>query len=157
MDPAHLHLLVNHLPMLGALFALPLLLLAIWRRQEPWVFGAAALLLLLGAGGAVVAESSGKDAEGAIEQLPGVSEDLVHEHAGRAEIATPLAVTTALAGVGVLGWSLRRGDVHPLAAVMVLLMAVGTATAMAWVGQAGGLIRHGELRAGAGTQQSQRR
>ena len=149
MDPAQLHLLVNHLPMLGAFLAIPLLALAIWRRREPWVLGAAALVLLFGAAGAIVAENSGKQAEQAIEQLAGVSEDLVHEHADRAQQATPLAVTTALAGLGVLGMSLRRGDVHPLAAGMVLIMAVVTTGAMVWVGQSGEVIRHDEVRNGA--------
>ena len=146
MDDTHLHLLVNHLPILGSFFALPLLLLALWRRQEPWLFAGAALLLLIGGGAAVVAEESGEGAEEAVEHLPGVSEALIHEHEERAEIATPLGVVTGLVALGVTAFSLRRRQTWLPGGVVVLLLTGATAGTMAWVGQSGGLIRHTELR-----------
>lgn len=146
MDATHLHLLVNHLPILGTFFALPLLLLALWRRAEPWLFVGATLLLLAAAGGAVVAEESGEGAEETVEHLPGVSEALIHEHEERAEVATPLAVVTGLAALGVAVFSLKRRQTWLPGGAVVLLLTGATAGAMAWVGQSGGLIRHTELR-----------
>jgi peptidoglycan/LPS O-acetylase OafA/YrhL len=146
MDATHLHLLVNHLPILGSFFALPLLVLALWRRQEPWLFAGAALLLLIGGAAGVVAEESGEGAEEAVEHLAGVSEALIHEHEERAEVATPLAVITGLAALGVAALSLRRRATWLPGGAVVLLLTGVTAGTMAWVGQSGGLIRHTELR-----------
>jgi len=151
MDATHLHLIVNHLPIMGSFLAVPVLILALWRRQEPYVFAAAALLLALGGVGAVVADQTGDRAEEAVEDLPGVSEHLIHEHEERAEVAVPLAVVTGLAGLAVLGWSLRRREVSLPAGGVVLVLAVATAGVAAWTGQAGGLIRHTELRADGAT------
>lgn len=150
MDATHLHLLVNHLPILGSFFALPLLALALWRRREPWLLAGAVLLLVVAAGGAVVAEESGEGAEEAVEHLPGVDEAMIHDHEERAEVAVPLAVVTALAGLVAAAWSLRRGTVFLPAGGAVLALTLASAGAMAWVGQSGGVIRHTEIRAEAG-------
>ena len=54
MDPAHLHLMVNHLPILGSMLSLPLIGIAAWRRTEKGPTLAYATQLTLGALGAVV-------------------------------------------------------------------------------------------------------
>ncbi|NOY24271.1 MAG: hypothetical protein GXP62_00200 [Oligoflexia bacterium] len=149
MDATHLHLLVNHLPILGSFFAVPLLVLALWKRQDPWVFAAAALLLFIGGAGAIVADQTGDGAKERVEQLPGVTKALIHEHEERADVAVPLSVVTGLAGLVVFGWSLKRRQVHLAAGGAVLVLAIATSAVTAWTGLAGGLIRHTEIRDGA--------
>lgn len=150
MNTAHLHLLVNHLPILGAFLSLPVLAVALWRNRETTVFGVAVMLLILATAGAGASMRTGEGAEEAVEELPGVSERLIEDHEEKAELATGLSVATAVLALGALGWALKRGDGVPRAAVGVVLLAnLVTAGAMASVGAAGGVIRHTEIRDGA--------
>ena len=123
MDPVHAHLLINHLPIFAPMLALPLLAIAIWRRQDVVALLGAVVLLVAGGGGAVL-----------------------DEHEERAEIAVVLAVVTALGGVGTLGWAWRRGSTPVPAAGALLVATMATSGAMAWAGVAGGQIRHSEIR-----------
>jgi hypothetical protein len=76
MTGAHLHLLVNHIPILGSLFALALLVASIW--FAPDVLRRVALVLLIGVGiGGAVANFTGEPAEDAIRQFPGVRRELI--------------------------------------------------------------------------------
>ena len=49
MNDAHLHLLINHLPILGAFLSVPVLLVSLWRNRESTVLGVAVMLLVLAA------------------------------------------------------------------------------------------------------------
>lgn len=150
MNDAHLHLLINHLPILGAFLSVPVLLVSLWRNRESTVLGVAVMLLVLAAGGAGAALATGEDAEEVVEDLPGVSEQLIEEHEEKADLATGLSVATAVIGLGVLAWGLKRPDGAPRGAIGALLVAnLVTAGAMAAVGAAGGVIRHTEIRDGA--------
>lgn len=150
MNDAHLHLLFNHLPILGAFLSIPALLIALWRVQERAAMGIAVVLLALAAAGAGASLETGEDAEEVVEGLPGVSERLIHTHEERAELATGLSVVTALLGAGALAWGLKRAEGTPRAAIGAVLVAnLVTAGAMAGVGASGGVIRHTEIRDGA--------
>ncbi len=146
MSFAHLHLLINHLPIIGAFLALPLLALALATRQRG-ALAAAALTLALAGVGALGAQWTGEPAEAVVEDLPGFSKAAIHEHEERAEIATVLALLAALAGAGAVALERSRGLPAPAAAGLVGLSLL-SAGAMAYTGAAGGAIRHTELSAG---------
>jgi hypothetical protein len=148
MDPAHLHLMVNHLPILGSMLSLPLIGIAAWRRTEKGPTLAYATLLTLGALGAVVSLRSGEPAEERVEDLPGVSERWIEEHEERAETATVLAVITALGALGAMAYGWKRDEGTPAVLTgAVFVGALATSGAMGWTGLAGGQIHHPELRA----------
>lgn len=149
MNSAHLHLLVNHLPIIGAFLSVPLLLVALLRRQEASGLRAAVLILLLAAAGAGASMRTGEGAEETVEDAGWASERLMHDHEERAEVATPIAILTALLGVGVLVWSERKKALNPALVAGLTLMATVSAGMMAWVGASGGQIRHDEIRDGA--------
>lgn len=146
MNPAHLHLLVNHLPIVGAFLAVPLLGLALWKRQDTGALRAAVLVLVFAAIGAGASMRTGEEAEEAVEASGWMSERLAHDHEERAELATPLSVVTALAGVALLIWSERKKVVNAGLVAGLGLLSVASAGAMAWVGSSGGVIRHDEIR-----------
>lgn len=146
-NPAHLHLIVNHLPVMGLVLAVPLVLLAIWRHTEPAASIAAVLVIVLAGGGALLASNTGHDAEDFVEDIPGFEEDRIEEHEEWAEAATVLSVATAAFAIGALAYGQRGGGVIPrpallalLAALLVTLGVVGRTAAM------GGEIRHPEIR-----------
>ena len=144
---AHIHLLVNHVPILGALFALALLAASfVW---APDVLRRTAFVVLIGTGlASAVADLTGEPAEDAVRGLPGVLRDAIHAHEEFAEAAYIGAIVLAvLALIGVVRW--RRTPVPRGAAVVVLVGTVALAGAMGYTGLLGGRIRHTEVRPGA--------
>lgn len=151
MDPAHLHLMVNHVPILGAILSLPLIAIAAWRRTEKGPTLAYATLLTIAAVGGVIALRSGEPAEERVEDMPGVSEHWIEEHEERAETATVLAVITAVGALGALAYGWKRDEGTPAVLTgAVFVGALATSAAMGWTGLAGGQIHHPELRADGG-------
>jgi hypothetical protein len=149
MNGAHLHLLVNHLPIIGAFLTLPLLALALVRRHDRGLLLAATLTLAIVGVGALAALNTGEQAEEVVEHLPGFSEQTIELHEERAEIAAIVAVVSAVGGLSLLGLAWRRdGPVPSLWLAALLAATLATSGTMAWTGQAGGVIRHTEIRDG---------
>src|SRR6202790_1191684 len=86
MNFVHIHLLLNHFPIIGTLVGLGLLLISLvgknqdLRRASLIIFPVMALL-------AILAFFSGTGAQGAIKKLPGVSDALIERHQGAAMLA----------------------------------------------------------------------
>lgn len=149
INPAHWHLMLNHIPVIGSAFALGLLGWAILRRSEELKragLGAVALVAVLTA----PAYFTGEPAfEAVMEILEATSEDedpLVETHEDAAGIAFTSA---ALAGaVALTGLILGRGG-KPLSGRIVVAVFVLTAVTAGLMGRAanlGGVIRHTEIR-----------
>ncbi len=150
MNAAHAHLLVNHLPIIGAMLAVPLLALAALIPKQRGLVLAAAVVLTLGAAGGGLALASGDAAEDVVEGLPGVSEADIEAHEERAEVAIGFAVVAALASLAAAGLEIDRGTPAPRLAVLgLLVLSLANAGVMAWTGASGGVIRHTEIRDGA--------
>jgi hypothetical protein len=149
MNFAHLHLLLNHFPIIGTLVGLGLLLLSLvgknqdLRRASLIIFPAMALLSIL-------TFFSGTGAQGAIKNLPGVSEALIERHQGAAMLSllfmemtgafslVALWKSQAESSPGRWNWSFSA----------VLFCSIVTAGLMARVGTTGGDIRHPEITTG---------
>ena len=148
MNGAHLHLLLNHLPILGSLFGFVLLLVALVSRQ-PLLVRAGLITLLLAAALAIPANLTGEEAEEVVEDYPGVTHALIHAHEEAAELALWVLVGTgALALVSLL--LLARN--HARAALLTRLTLAGALVSfglMARAGNLGGQIMHPETRADA--------
>ena len=149
MSWAHIHLALNHVPVIGLLIALLLLAVATLRRSAELTRVSYALLVLLAAT-TVVVYLTGEPAEELVENLPGFSEALVEEHEEVALIAT--------IGMGVLGLVALVGLIRfrpPWIAPAwygrgVLLLALLMGGVMVWTANLGGQIRHSEIRSGIG-------
>lgn len=144
MNPVHLHLMLNHLPVVGMGFAVCLLAYGIVRRSQELTkagMGALVIVALL----AIPAYLTGEPAEEIAERLPGVTERVIEPHEDAAKVAFAAALVVgalALAGLG-----LFRGKEPPLALELGLVaLALAAAGAMAWTANLGGKIRHPEIR-----------
>ena len=140
-----IHLVLNHLPVVGFILMTPLVLLATIRCASEYrrlaLMGVFLVSLL-----SLPAYFTGEPAEEGVEDLPGIEEKFIHDHEEAAEKALILAlVTGALAGGA---WFLTRKSTQLLGVAMPLVSfaSVLTAAAMAWTGHEGGLIRHPEIR-----------
>jgi uncharacterized membrane protein len=147
MTGAHLHLLVNHLPIFGSIFALALLILSfVW---APDVLRRTAFaVLVVTALGAAAADLTGEPAEDAIRGFPGVRREVIHEHEEMGEKSYIVAeVLGVLSLVALVRW--RRSPVPRGAAYGALVGAVVLGGMMTYTGLLGGRVRHTEVRPGA--------
>lgn len=148
MNVTHLHLILNHLPVLGTAFGLGILALGLWTRSEDikrlalLLFAATALL-------AIPAYLTGEPAEDAVKGLAGVAGGLIerHEEAAGAALGGVLALG-ALAGIGLAVFR-RKRPVATWFGATSLLGALVVSSLMAWTANLGGQIRHPEIRSGA--------
>ena len=145
MDAAHIHLLLNHVPLISILIGFFLLGAGLFFRKDD--LKTAALLLFFVSGLVTVpVYLTGEGAEDKIEGLPGVSEVWIHNHEEAAEFA--LTSVLALAGISLLG--LLAGPKRPKIYVPVILIALAGSffaeTVMARTAYLGGQIRHTEIR-----------
>jgi uncharacterized membrane protein len=144
MSGAHLHLILNHVPVVLVPVAVVMLSYAIGVRSADLTRGALALLIVatLFGGGAFL---TGEPAEEAVEQLSGVSAEAIEPHEEMAPFAT---AATSLAGVFALVVLLRwqSGSVTSWATIATLVLAMVAAVLLAWTAYLGGQINHPELR-----------
>ena len=149
MSWAHIHLALNHVPVIGLLIALLLLAVATLRRSTELTRISYSLLVLLAAT-AMVVYLTGEPAEELIENLPGFSEALVEQHEEVALIATiGIVVLGLVALVGLIRFRARR--IAPAwYGRGVLLLALLMGGVMVWTANLGGQIRHSEIRANEG-------
>ena len=145
MNAAHLHLLVNHLPVILPPLGLLLLLCARLRGSDD-IRQAAMGVFVLGALLAVPAYYSGEPAEERVEDLPGVAKSLIHEHEESAEWAAgAIGILGVLAAPALILLARRRRVPAPLRAA-VLVAALLTAVVMGRTALLGGRIHHPEIR-----------
>jgi hypothetical protein len=145
MNGAHLHLLINHIPVLGTLFSLALLAFSVWKRSEDLRKAAlgAFVIVALAAGATYL---TGDPAEDAVKGLPGVSTALIERRDDAAGIALGGAIALGLLALGALIWFRGGRPVKNWFSTLALAAAVLVTGWMAWTAYLGGQIRHTEIR-----------
>jgi len=148
MNWAHLHLALNHVPVIGLPLVLLLLAWAIVRRSAELLKASLGLIILLAVVTGVV-QLTGEPAEELVEGLPGVVESMVEAHEDSALLGTIGVVVIGV--IALLGlWRLATGRMLPRWYSPATLMAgIMVAGLMVWIANLGGQIRHSEIRPGA--------
>lgn len=144
MNYPHLHLMLNHLPVLGSVFALALVAWALLRGSRELL--RVALVATLVAGVSVVpAYQTGEEAHEQVEDAPGFDHDATEEHEEAAELGRVVLLLTG--GLALLGLWLGRGEraVPGWAKGAVLAGLVASSAVMARTAWIGGEIRHPEV------------
>ena len=155
MDIIHLHLMLNHVPVIGVIAGLIILAWGIFRRSEE-VKTVGLLALIVTAVIALPVYLTGEPAEEIVEKLAGVSESVIewHEHSATLSLIFVM-VTGGLALVSLVLRRLRFPGIATAAIAATLLLSAGTSILMARTANLGGQIRHSEIRAAAATGETQ--
>jgi uncharacterized membrane protein len=144
MNLPHVHLLLNHFPIIGTIIALGLFLFALigksddLKRASLVVFAGIALL-------AIPTYMSGNGAEEALRKLPNVSKNAIAAHNNAALISIVfLELTGMFAWLGL--WQFRR-FLHARRWTIgtILVLSIITVYFTAVTGSTGGQIRHSEI------------
>lgn len=144
MSVVHLHLLLNHIPVVGAFLGIVLLGYALIRRNSE--IGKLSLALFASLAAVSIAVFlTGEPAEEVIEHLPGFSDVITDRHEDLARTSTIAMVAFGALGLTALAYYRRRVLPRWVAAAGLAtgLTIGGLLTATANVG---GQIRHSEIR-----------
>ncbi len=141
MNAAHLHLIINHFPVVGTFISFLVLLLG-WLWKKTVVQKTALILFVLVGLVSVPVYLSGGGAEEIVEKFPGVTEQAIEAHEESATVT--LIFIELLAVAALLGFALfgRRENLPTgfLLTVVVLTIAAGILTTK--TSNLGGQIRH---------------
>lgn len=150
MNQAHIHLIVNHVPIMGSLFALVLLGAGLLRKNP--TLTQAGLVAVLAAGLLCLpAQLTGEGAAAIVQDMPRVSRALIQRHEAAAELG--FWTLEGAASLALFGLLLLK-NASPKARLLALLALLATGLSfglLARAGNLGGQIRHTEIRDGFGT------
>ena len=145
MNWAHVHLLINHIPVLGTLFGTLLLVFGIVKKNEEIKRVSLGIFVII-AVAALPVYFTGEPAEEIVEHLPGVDESILEEHEESALISFIAVGILGIFAIGTL-WRYRRVDTIPKRFVIAgLILSIIVFGLMAWTADLGGKIRHSEIR-----------
>jgi uncharacterized membrane protein len=147
MDAAHIHLMLNHVPVLGAIFGLLVMGYGLARRSQEVIRTGLWTLVVVGVASGVV-YLTGEPAEELVEGLSGFSHSILERHEAAALWATAgaaLVGVVALAGLVLY----RSKQISRRYAAGVLLLTLGLTGLMGWTANLGGQVMHAEIRSEA--------
>jgi uncharacterized membrane protein len=144
MDLTHLHLILNHFPIVGTLIGSLLLLYGFIRKDRNNQQVALAVITLM-AILAIPVMLTGEPAEERVEHIAGVTEAAIEAHEEAAELAIwVMEITGFIALVGLILGYLKNRIFQPVM-ILALILSLASFGLMARTGSLGGQIRHTEL------------
>jgi uncharacterized membrane protein len=147
MFAPQIHLMLNHVPVLGALFG-TFALAAGMRSRNDTLTRAALVMLVVAAAVAIPVYITGGLSEDSVEKMAGVHEATIESHEDMAKVSTLGLAVLGLGALVALSRSRRRPPSHRFVAAL-LAVAIVLSGALAWTAHLGGQIRHSEIRSGS--------
>jgi TRAP-type uncharacterized transport system fused permease subunit len=145
MESTHIHLLTNHIPILGSLFSFVLLIVGMLLKNKTVEITALSTLLVVTLF-TFPAYFSGEEAEHKVEHLAGASEHELEEHEEHAETTLWLMIAAGLLGAMALA-SYKASPQYTKWMRLTTLIVCGFAfLSMIPLSLHGGKIMHSELR-----------
>ncbi len=144
MNATYLHLLVNHLPLFGALFGTVALLWGLIKHNSGLKTAGLVFLIAASAGG-WLAHISGERAEHFVEELPGVSRRTVHEHEEAAETTHLFVVPLGLFAILALYLDKKGSKWTPISVWTAAALGAATCITAGIAAETGGHIMHIEV------------
>lgn len=147
MSIPHVHIMLNHIPVIGVLFCSLLFIISVILKNIQFQRISMVLLLLV-ALSAIPVFLTGEPTEHVIEDIPTVSEQYIEEHE-KSAIAS-LIVMEILGGLSLLGLILSRkqNSLNGFVKNGVIIVSLAASLLFAYTAYLGGHIRHTEIRPG---------
>ena len=145
MNDAHLHMVVNHFPIIGIILGFGILVTGLFLKNNS-VKNTAYCLFIVGAIFAAVSMATGEGAEEIAEKLPSVTDQIIEKHE---EMAEKLAIVLYALGVISLIGLFSNFKNHSKAIFVSYIAVVVAIVGMFFgkqTGTSGGEIRHTEIR-----------
>lgn len=144
MDGLQLHLLANHLPIIGTMAALLVVVLGMLRKNDGAI-STGLIIYVVMAVAVVPAYLSGEEAEERVENIAGINESVIHKHEEMAELSLWLTSLSGLLAIGALFTRSKQSALAPKFALAFVVLAVIAFGQAARTGHEGGKIRRPDL------------
>lgn len=153
MNQAHVHLAINHLPIILPIAGVLIVIGGIIFRSE-LVKRMGFFLFIVGAIATLPSMNSGEGAEEIAENIAGVTEDFIHEHEEKAEVFAIFSyILGALSLFGI--WASWKTKSYSKILSFAIVLFAGIVLFLGkQTGTSGGEIRHTEIRTGQAAQSS---
>ena len=142
---AHVHLMINHFPVIGVFGGILLLVYALVRKSEEIKMvslGVFVLIALI----TIPVFFTGEGAEDVVKHIPGVTEAYIGRHEELAELTLVLMEILGVLSLTGLVLLKLKGSIPVIIVILVLVMSLITATFVGITANLGGQIRHTEIR-----------
>ncbi|MGZ3817869.1 MAG: DUF2231 domain-containing protein [Bdellovibrio sp.] len=149
MNAANVHLILNHVTIVGIPIATIFLLHGILKGNLFSRRFALAVLIVLSAV-VVPVYLTGEPAEETVEDLPGVVESMIETHEDAGKVSMVLTILLGVASLFAL-WFQKDDRKGKKAATIVLIFSLIPIASLVYTGSLGGKIRHTEIRPGDGS------
>ncbi|SFH89606.1 DUF2231 domain-containing protein [Halpernia frigidisoli] len=144
MDQTHIHLLITHLPIFGSLLGTLVLGFGIWKKSSTTMI-AAHYMLIISALGAAIAYITGESAEETVENITGVSENVIEQHSDFAMYALIALIAVGIASLLSIYLEYIKNSFAKSVTKITLVLAIISFVLVARTGYLGGQIRHTEI------------
>ena len=145
MNDAHIHMVVNHFPIIGTIFGLGILITGMFLKNNH-VKNTAYILFVVAAIFAAFRMGTGEGAEELVEDMPSVGKQIIHEHEEIAEKFAIIMYATGFFGLVSLFASFKKFRFATIFTYITLALALVAGVLTKSVGTTGGEIRHTEIR-----------
>ncbi|TDD74930.1 hypothetical protein [Flavobacterium caseinilyticum] len=145
MNDAHLHLVVNHFPIIGTFFGIAILITGILLKNNS-IKNTSYVLFIVAAIFGAFSMGTGEGAEEVVEDFPNIGKAIIHEHEELAEkFALLLYATGVFALISVVA-AVKKFRLAKIFSIITLVLALISGIMSINVGTSGGEIRHTEIR-----------
>lgn len=145
MNDAHLHLVVNHFPIIGTILGLGILVSGIVIKNNA-IKNTAYVVFSVVAIFAFLSMATGEGAEEIVEDMPNIGKQIIHEHEEMAEkLAVVLYVLGIVSLIGLYTNFKNNSKATIISYITVVIASFGALLAQQ-TGTTGGEIRHTEIR-----------
>jgi uncharacterized membrane protein len=141
-----MHLMITHLPIFGSILGALVLAYGLWTRSNQTKI-ASYILFIVSAIGAGIAYLTGEAAEETVEDIAGISKNLIEQHEDFAMFALISLIVLGVASIAALFLTLRKSPLTRTVGVVVLFISLLSFGLIARTGYLGGQIRHTEINA----------
>lgn len=144
MNTTHVHLLLNHVAVLGAIFSVVVLIWGLIQKDKS-IRTVALVGFVVAALAAIPVFLTGESAEEAVEDLAGISKNLIESHEESANVA--LWLVEALGLLSLITLIGERMEWKPASRMTlpILMLALVAAGSISYTAYMGGKIRHTEI------------
>jgi hypothetical protein len=144
MDSTHVHLLLNHVPVIGILIGTIFLMYGIWQKNNSIQKMSLATIFLM-ALIAIPVFLTGEPAEESVENIPGVLKASIETHEEASELAFWAMEVAGLIALVSFIFQMMQSKMAYAFVMICMVASIATAALMGRTAYLGGQIRHTEI------------
>lgn len=144
MNFGHLHLLINHLPIVGSILGAFVLIYALYTKSYE-TKNAAYIVFIICAIASAIAYFTGESAEESVENIQGISKNIIEQHESSAVISFVTLIILGISSLIAFLYSIKKRPTKNTIPLVILIIALVCFGLIARTGYLGGQIRHTEF------------